>query len=732
MIALHFALALFVWPWPQDPAAAVEDVRGPVDPTVQDALLRAAETLPMPAVGAPSGPLRLPAARLRSLVQPAGAPARASLDVGGERVELVVGDRLAPQGEPGPFLVVEALGPNGLELRDPDSGERWRDSYVTLAVLRPTSIERGPAPAARDVRLDLLDLREVSVAEACRTLSDVCGANFAPSQDAASRSVSTYLRDVTADAALNALCDTHDLWLSRDSDTGVVRVRTTAEYGRKLDGLQQESIEYFTLLYPNVLDVGQAIRSLFGRRVIFRSDNQDFDMTRDLVNRLNRFDLFEARTQSVGGLDGFGSGSNNTNQGSGISTLSETGLGLNSSYPGGAQSGSGSEFTDSESALEEPPEASEALTAGQMTLLERLLQGDDGEARARLSELIDGVYDSPIHVTALRRQNKLLVRTSDESAMECIRDLVSRLDVPTALVLLEVRILAVDLVDGMNSFFEYQFADGNVGGQFTTGAIAPPAPGALGVGGTGVRPTDLVFQFVDETFGARMQVLERENRVRVLATPVLLTANNEVSRLFVGREVPLNRSFSGGNVVSTNDGVLTTTGSTNIEFVPVGTTLLVTASINADRTVTLRVTQEVSNGDETVSILVPSGDGFEQQTVNVVSAQSISGTIVAKSDLAVVFGGLIETLSRNEEERVPFLGSLPLVGIFFRRTVVSEERRELVVVVRPHVLATPSENENASRGLLESLGVGEGALERSPPGAATPTARYEVFGLGGR
>lgn len=726
MLVPYLALALLAWPWPQDPD------RPPVDPTVPDELLRTLDAAPAPAAGVSGAALRLPAVTLRSLVLSSGAPARVSVDVGGERVSVVAGDLIAPPGEDGPLLAVEGLGPNGLELRDLQSGERRHDGFLALAVLRPVPTQHRPGTAARDVRLDLVDLRQVTLEEACRTLSDVCGANFAPSQSAAQRSVSTYLRDVTADAALEALCDTHDLWISRDAETGVVRVRTTDEYGRRLDGLQQESIEYFTLLYPNVLDVGHAIRSLFGSRVILRADNQDFDMTRDLVNRLNRFDLFEARTQSVGGLDGIGSGANNSNLNTGISTLSETGLGLDSSFLGGAVNGVGTGILDSEAALEEAPQASEALSAGEMTRLERLLQGGDGDARARLSELIDGVYDSPIHVTALRRQNKLLVRTSDESAMEGIRELVGRLDVPTALVLLEVRILAVDLLDGMSSFFEYQFADGNVGGQFTTGNIAPPVPPALGVGGTGVRPTDFVFQYVDESFGARMQVLERENRVRVLATPVLLTANNEVSRLFVGREVPLNRSFTGGQVVATQDGVLTTTGSTNIEFVPVGTTLLVTASINADRTVTLRVTQEVSNGDETVQILVPSGEGFEQQTVNIVSAQSVSGTIIAKSDLAVVFGGLIETLSRDEEDRVPFLGSIPLLGVLFRRTIRAEERRELVVVVRPHVLATPSENENASRGLLESLGVGEGALERSPPGADTPGARFEVFGLGGR
>ena len=51
-----------------------------------------------------------------------------------------------------------------------------------------------------------------------------------------------------------------------------------------------------------------------------------------------------------------------------------------------------------------------------------------------------------------------------------------------------------------------------------------------------------MFQFVNNNFRARMQLLENNNRVTTMATPLLLTANNEVSRLFVGSEVPVNRS----------------------------------------------------------------------------------------------------------------------------------------------------------------------------------------------
>ncbi len=325
------------------------------------------------------------------------------------------------------------------------------------------------------------------------------------------------------------------------------------------------------------------------------------------------------------------------------------------------------------------------------------------------------------------RQNKLVVRTSDLAALEQIRGLVRELDVPTALVLLEVRVLSIDNTDGFESFFEYQWADGTTAGQMTTGTIAPPAPGALGPGGTGLRTGDLVFQYVDSRFGARMQLLEREGRVRSLATPVLLTANNVVSRLFGGQEVPITRSFIGGATNQNESTTVTSSGTTGIEFRPVGTTLLMTPSINADRTVSLQIVQETSNANATADVLVPQGDGFVTQSVNVISSQSVSGTIVAKSDLAVAFGGLIETGKSDSTEKVPLLGDIPILGYLFRRDIKESFRREIVVIVEPYVIGTPSEQVDRSVQVLRTLGVDFERLEQPLPDGNERAPTDKVF-----
>jgi general secretion pathway protein D len=136
--------------------------------------------------------------------------------------------------------------------------------------------------------------------------------------------------------------------------------------------------------------------------------------------------------------------------------------------------------------------------------------------------------------------------------------------------------------------------------------------------------------------------------------------------------------------------------------------LLITPSINADRTVTLRILQEnstvIPNG---ANIPIPNstGIGFTNVPVDIVNQQRVSGTVVAKDGLTIAIGGLIdETLAANRAE-VPILGKIPYMGIFFRREFKERTRRELIFLIRPLVLTTPGESLPASKALIESLSI---------------------------
>ena len=380
--------------------------------------------------------------------------------------------------------------------------------------------------------------------------------------------------------------------------------------------------------------------------------------------------------------------------------------------------------------------------------IQALVDAQRGIANEAQIRELQRLQQATIYVTVVQRQNQVIVRTSDPETMQQIAQLIQQLDIPTPLVMLEVKIMEVTLTDGFTSVFDYQFAQGNSAGGFTQGDILPPsgelAPdtrfGSLTPGGAVFDPiagalaaaatlntNAAYFQVVSQSFRMRLQMLETKNRVTTLATPLLMTANNEVSRLFVGQEVPLNRSFTGGGNLLNNAGVVGNLGATTaIEFRPVGTTLMITPSINADRTVTLRILQERSNiVQDGATLQIPNGlGGFTAQSVDTVASKTFSGTIVAKDGMTVALGGLIDESANDNRQEVPVLGKLPVLGILFRDQITGRGRTELVLMIRPYIFNTPQEASFLSDQL-----VGELSLHPSAPharGTLSTFAPHEV------
>ena len=607
---------------------------------------------------------------------------------------------------------VKRVSEQGVELEAPTLTER-----VTL----PSVFGRQPADTdAPPAVLRHVELHAVPLAQALGMIAEQCATNYSSSLEAGRTPVSVCLRDVPAGVVIEEICKTHNLWYRQDEQTGILRIITLDEFDRNLVSFREEQSEVFTLLYPNVLDVGAVIQSLYGERVTLSMGRDDItDESRELQQRFERFDLINQRSQGWGSLQGL-----NTGGGAGTTVVAGGGYGTTvwsserapaaaSAYgvPGQGGATAGTEF--------------KRLTPEQAQRVQHLVGGAEAGATNGAAEGLEAYRQRPasILVTVSRRNNMIIVRTSDLKAMADIRSLVRRLDVPTSMVLLEVKVLSVDLSDGFNSVFDYQVnAIGSTKGGagvgtagFTSGEILPPGAGSMTPGGSGLRSGDMTFQVVNEYFRARMQVLEERGRVTALATPLLLTANNEVSRLFLGEERPLVRNITGQTLITEN--TVATTPNTTIEFRPVGTTLLLTPNINSDRTVTLRLLQEDSSihaGGASIPVYVSSG-AVQNVSVDVVATKSISGTFVAKDGMAVAIGGLIEEKISDVRAQVPILGRIPLLGILFRRETKAKTRNELVIMVRPHVISTPAEGEGISRSLLKDLSVHPAA----PEGKAT-------------
>ena len=567
-------------------------------------------------------------------------------------------------------------------------------------------------------KIELVDFRDQSLGQAMRLFSEQSGINIVPSTEANDMKINLYLRDVRPMDVLENLTKTHDLYYRTDEKSGVIRIYTTEEYEENLASFREEQTKVFTLLYPNPVDAAVAIRDLFGDRVELSFGVGDQDSILDIISRLNRFDLVDSRSLGLGAYKG-----NYAYGGRSFSRLD----GL-----GGFTNNQGNQNNSPRNNSENKPlsDLSSEQIQQLIDAINKRNRGPDSTDTGDTSDPISKLLkerQATIYVTVVRRNNQVIVRTADDTTMKQIEKLVTSLDVPTPLVLLEVKVMSVLLDDDFRSIFDYQFSDGaTTAGGFTTGDILPTPSDALSgtarrlasmtPGGSLLNQGDFTFQFVNNSFRARMQMLEDDNRVTVLNTPLLLTANNEVSRIFIGDTIPFTVGFNSPQVISGGNNNTTIAGTPITELRDVGQSLLITPSINADRTVTLRVVQEnarrVINGGR-IPVLNTNGVIINQE-VDTVNRSTISGTVVAKDGLAVALGGLIEDEVSDNRQQVPGLGKLPVLGFFFRKQTTGRLRRELVVMIRPYVFNTPTESAAISEELLQQLSVHPSVLTGNP------------------
>lgn len=277
--------------------------------------------------------------------------------------------------------------------------------------------------------------------------------------------------------------------------------------------------------------------------------------------------------------------------------------------------------------------------------------------------------------------NALVIR-AEPTEMAEIKSIINQLDLRRAQILIEAAIVEVGGDLGLDLGFQWAAGSANSGyggtsfsnaGISTGDVIAsvlgnvPPSisDGALIGGGELDRRGNL-------RWGGFLQALSSTTNVNLLSTPSILTLDNQEASIIVGQNVP----FVTGQHTNSSSG-----GGTNpfqtIQREDVGITLTVTPTLSGDRTVRLALEQEAS--------AVQSGASAAVDLIT--SKRSINTTVLADDGETIVLGGLIQDDVRKVVQKVPILGSIPGLGVLFRSTSNVQEKRNLIVFLRPTILA---------------------------------------------
>lgn len=289
-----------------------------------------------------------------------------------------------------------------------------------------------------------------------------------------------------------------------------------------------------------------------------------------------------------------------------------------------------------------------------------------------------------------------LIITAPDPLFRQLRPVIEKLDSRRAQVLIESMVVEVRADKAAEFGIQWQAGFGNSGSS-NVGAIGTNYSGtgniidlslaaaAAAAGGNNSLPTSNslgngINLGIAHNYGGAFvlgfvaRFLEGTGDANVLSTPNILTLDNEEARIMIGQNVP----FVTGQFTNSGGGL---NGSVNpfstIERQDVGISLRVKPQINEHGSVKLAVIQEVS---DVVAGTLNNSNG------PTTSKRLIETNVLVDDGGIIVLGGLLEDRYAQNQEKVPLLGDIPLIGNAFRSEQRSREKVNLMVFLRPTVI----------------------------------------------
>ncbi|WP_417658664.1 pilus (MSHA type) biogenesis protein MshL [Pseudidiomarina sp.] len=253
-------------------------------------------------------------------------------------------------------------------------------------------------------------------------------------------------------------------------------------------------------------------------------------------------------------------------------------------------------------------------------------------------------------------------------------------------VILEARIVEVALNDDYQQGINWNdlFKAGNSVGSISMSGSSVSAGSVGGVFGMTLNVGD---------FTGALNLLQNQGNVQVLSNPRVSAANNQKAVIKIGEDEYFVTNVSTTTVTGT-----ATTSTPNIELTPFfsGISLDITPQISENGDVILHVHPSVVETTEQEKVVKLNNDTFVLPLAQ--SNIRESDTIVkARTGEIVVLGGLMQTSYSDNESKAPFLGDIPILGNLFKSKRRTEQKKELIILIRPTVIGAETWQDELDR-----------------------------------
>ncbi|RLK29672.1 type IV pilus secretin PilQ [Cupriavidus plantarum] len=284
-------------------------------------------------------------------------------------------------------------------------------------------------------------------------------------------------------------------------------------------------------------------------------------------------------------------------------------------------------------------------------------------------------------LTADPRTNQLFV-SDIGSKLEEVQAFLQKIDIPVRQVIIEARIVEASDTFSRNLGVKLGFASQRSGagyGNSYTNVVSPVTQDATWDNGPAVslpaaaintiNPASVAVSLFNAGAGRflalELSALEADGKGKIISSPRVVTANNVKALIEQGTEFPYQQS--------------TSSGATAVSFKKANLKLEVTPQITPEGNVML----EVDVNKDSPGIQTPVGFAIDTKHVQTQVLVENGGT--------VVIGGIYQQTLKNNSNKVPLLGDIPVLGYLFRDNSKQDDRTELLVFLTPRIL-----NDNVS------------------------------------
>jgi general secretion pathway protein D len=307
-------------------------------------------------------------------------------------------------------------------------------------------------------------------------------------------------------------------------------------------------------------------------------------------------------------------------------------------------------------------------------------------------------FAGEVIITPDKPTNSLVITASPQD-YEVLRGVIEKLDIRRLQVFVEGLIMDVSMDKVRELGMEWQLSGVDYDKSFRDATHKPFVGTSFGdINKARSSPFDLTglilgaadgtITFAGKEFlniAALVRALQTDSDFNILATPHLLTMDNQEAELIVAENVPFKvRSTATASGFPVEE----------IERKDVGLTLRITPQISEGDFVRLEIYQEISNVSETQ---------IEGATDLITNKRSTKTTVVVQDHQPVVLSGLIQDSVDDSVQKVPWLGDIPLMGNLFKVAKHTGRKNNLLIVLTPHIIRTSEDLEGFYKEKKEQI-----------------------------